>query len=288
MILNLQPSRSLDYEAMTTGEWLANCSACCVPELAGRVHARAHPVPHGDRARCWTATRPGRACAAWIGRGRRRVRVAQRAASASSATPTPACSTCTPTSRRSRRRSARTSRSSRSTTSSRASRAPRRPRSRAKGDEIRAAFELAVPGADPIAGEIDPERFEWSARVAVGLDQLVADFALDGLTYYYRGLGGNVNERVGAGLIVGNSLLTARGIPTAGEADLKTNVGHAPARPARRGRLVHRVLRARLRRGVRAHGPRRPRARRDRRRPPGAARARALPRQVRAPGSRSR
>ena len=59
---------------------------------------------------------------------------------------------------------------------------------------------------------------------AVGLDALVRDFALDGLSYYYRGLGDNVNERVGAGLIVGNSLLTARGIPTAGEGDLKTNV----------------------------------------------------------------
>ena len=35
LILNLQPTRSLDYEAMTTGEWLANCSACCVPEIAG-------------------------------------------------------------------------------------------------------------------------------------------------------------------------------------------------------------------------------------------------------------
>src|SRR5881275_2048724 len=35
VILNLQPTRSLDYEHMTTGEWLANCSACCVPELAG-------------------------------------------------------------------------------------------------------------------------------------------------------------------------------------------------------------------------------------------------------------
>jgi L-arabinose isomerase len=92
-----------------------------------------------------------------------------------------------------------------------------------KGEEIRSAFELAVPGADPIAEEIDETRFAWSARVAVGLDALVRDYALDGLTYYYRGLGDNINERVGAGLIVGNSLLTARGIPTAGEADLKTN-----------------------------------------------------------------
>ena len=53
---------------------------------------------------------------------------------------------------------------------------------------------------------------------------MVADFELDGLTYYYRGVGGNIAERVAAGLIVGNSLLTARGVPAAGEGDLKTNI----------------------------------------------------------------
>jgi L-arabinose isomerase len=58
--------------------------------------------------------------------------------------------------------------------------------------------------------------------VAAGLDRLVADFDLDGLTYYYRGLDGNEYERLGAGLIMGNSLLTARGIPASGEGDLKT------------------------------------------------------------------
>ena len=52
----------------------------------------------------------------------------------------------------------------------------------------------------------------------------MADFELDALTYYYRGIGGNEAERLGAGVIVGNSLLTARGIPTSGEADLKTNL----------------------------------------------------------------
>ena len=45
---------------------------------------------------------------------------------------------------------------------------------------------------------------------------------LQGLTYYYRGLDGNEFERLGAGLILGNSLLTARGIPASGEGDLKT------------------------------------------------------------------
>jgi L-arabinose isomerase len=93
-----------------------------------------------------------------------------------------------------------------------------------KGEEIRATFDLAEAGADPIAAEITPEVFEWSARVAVGLDRLVENFELDGLTYYYRGVAGTVAERVAAGLIVGNSLLTARGVPAAGEGDLKTNI----------------------------------------------------------------
>jgi L-arabinose isomerase len=92
------------------------------------------------------------------------------------------------------------------------------------GAEIRETFALADAGLDPIAAEITPEIFEWSARVAVGLDRLVEDFELDALTYYYRGVGGNIAERVAAGLIVGNSLLTARGVPASGEGDLKTNI----------------------------------------------------------------
>jgi L-arabinose isomerase len=94
----------------------------------------------------------------------------------------------------------------------------------AKEADIRAMFDFADPSADPIAGPIEPEQLEWSARVAAGLDRLVADFELDALTYYYRGVGGNEAERLGAGVIVGNSLLTARGIPTSGEGDLKTNL----------------------------------------------------------------
>jgi L-arabinose isomerase len=51
---------------------------------------------------------------------------------------------------------------------------------------------------------------------------LVEEFDLDGLTYYYRGVEGNLYERLGAGWILGNSLLTARGVPASGEGDLKT------------------------------------------------------------------
>src|SRR6185295_7361007 len=92
----------------------------------------------------------------------------------------------------------------------------------AKKAEARALFEFAEPGNDPIARPIHDDDFDWAARVAAGLDKLVADFDLDGLTYYYRGLDDNANERLGAGLIMGNSMLTARGIPAAGEGDLKT------------------------------------------------------------------
>lgn len=34
LILNLQPTAQLDYGRTGTGEWLANCQACCVPEIA--------------------------------------------------------------------------------------------------------------------------------------------------------------------------------------------------------------------------------------------------------------
>jgi L-arabinose isomerase len=35
VLLGLQPTATLDYANVDTGEWLANCAACCVPEIAG-------------------------------------------------------------------------------------------------------------------------------------------------------------------------------------------------------------------------------------------------------------
>lgn len=65
---------------------------------------------------------------------------------------------------------------------------------------------------------------QWAARCAVGLEALVEDFRLDSLAYYYRGLGGDLYERLGAGLILGASLLTGDGFPCAGEYDLRTSL----------------------------------------------------------------
>ncbi|MGW3117660.1 arabinose isomerase [Streptomyces sp. NPDC001107] len=68
------------------------------------------------------------------------------------------------------------------------------------------------------------EDFAWGAKVSVALDRLVEDFGLDTLAYYHRGLDGELHERLGAGMILGASLLTARGVPAAGEYELRTSV----------------------------------------------------------------
>src|SRR6202011_766322 len=93
-----------------------------------------------------------------------------------------------------------------------------------KSEEIRQTFDLAEAGIDPIAAEITPETVERSAPRAVGLDRLGEHYELDGITYAFRGAGGSIAERVAADLTVGNSLLTARGVPASGEGDLKTNL----------------------------------------------------------------
>ena len=83
------------------------------------------------------------------------------------------------------------------------------------------------PGPRPLRGRrpasID-EDFRWAAQVSLGLDRLVEDFGLDSLAYYHRGLDGEMHERLGAGMILGASLLTARGIPAVGEYELRTSL----------------------------------------------------------------
>jgi L-arabinose isomerase len=75
-----------------------------------------------------------------------------------------------------------------------------------------------------VDGSVVEDDLRWGARVSVGLDRLVEDFGLDSLAYYHRGLDGEMHERVAAGFILGASLLTARGIPAAGEYELRTSL----------------------------------------------------------------
>ena len=62
---------------------------------------------------------------------------------------------------------------------------------------------------------------ERAARTSVALDRLVEAHRLGSLAYYYMGVGNPENEDAISSIILGNSLLTARGVPMAGEMEIK-------------------------------------------------------------------
>ena len=214
VVLNLQPVAVLDYAHTDTGEWLANCSACCAPELAG-AFARAR-VPYqvvsglltgDDDTRAWREIREWLRAAGTV-RALRDARVGflghtypgmldlysdftQHHAQLGLHVEV------------------------------------------LEMDDLQACVEAATDGdlgqvlretRDMFAldDSVTDERLSWAARVAAGMDRLVEDYRLDALTYYYRGRG--AFEELGAALILGGSRLTARGVPCAGEGDLKNAV----------------------------------------------------------------
>jgi L-arabinose isomerase len=66
-----------------------------------------------------------------------------------------------------------------------------------------------------------PAELERAAKTSVALDRLVRAHDLGSLAYYYQGTGQAENEDAISSIILGNSLLTARGIPVAGEYEIK-------------------------------------------------------------------
>ena len=227
MVLNLQPRAALDYAHTDTGEWLANCSACCVPEISGAFARAAIPFrqvtgmldPEPD------VTEPSQSTwkeieewceAAKVVHHQRRARIGYLGHpfhgmldmysdftqhQAQLGTHIEVLEMCDLEAR---------------VTAATDDEILR------KGEQTREIFDISEDSpSDPLAKKPAPEQLDWAYRVAVGLDHLVEDFDLDGLAYYYRGVGGNLYEWLGAGVILGCSLLTARGIPCSGEADLK-------------------------------------------------------------------
>jgi len=62
---------------------------------------------------------------------------------------------------------------------------------------------------------------ERAARTSLALDALVQKHDLGSMAYYHKGTGSPENEDVITSIILGTSLLTARGVPVAGEYEIK-------------------------------------------------------------------
>jgi L-arabinose isomerase len=86
--------------------------------------------------------------------------------------------------------------------------------------EIKERIDLFQESFD-IQPDCPKDELEKAAITSVALDNLVEKYKLGSMAYFYSGTGNSENEEAISSIILGNSLLTARGIPVAGEYEVK-------------------------------------------------------------------
>ena len=87
-------------------------------------------------------------------------------------------------------------------------------------DEIRSKIQEFHTAFD-VAPECENTEVERAAQTSVALDRMVKTRNLGSLAYYYEGEPGNEYENMVTSIIAGNTLLTGRNIPVAGECEVK-------------------------------------------------------------------
>lgn len=219
IILNLSPVAAIDYTAFNqmgnrttmTGEWLANCGACPVPEIANvfnRARIDFHQITgqlHDD-PQCWNEVD------AWIDAARvaaimfhNRLGVMGHYYSGMLDIYSDLTQQCAHFGGH---------------------------MEIIEVDELSALRREVSPQEIDLrvalfqsTFEIQPEcplpELQRAARTSVALDRLAEIHDLGSLAYYYMGTGNAENEDSISSIILGNSLLTARGIPVAGEMEIK-------------------------------------------------------------------
>ncbi|GAB4364295.1 MAG: L-fucose/L-arabinose isomerase family protein [Spirochaetales bacterium] len=218
VVLNIQPVAAIDYESFNslgdrgvmTGEWLAHCQACCVPEIASVFHRAGIPFSlvtgYLQDAQTWESIEEW-VQAAHVLKGMRenRMRVmghyyggmldvytdmtAQLAAFGGHIELIEMDELA-------------------------------EIRKKVGGQEIEGKLEEFHTRFD-VAPECEKSELERAARTSVALDTLVQRHRLGSLAYYYEGQPGNEHEDIITSVIVGNTLLTGSHVPVAGECEIK-------------------------------------------------------------------
>jgi len=219
IVLNLSPSEAIDYDAFNamtdrtamTGEWLAFCSACPVPEIANvfrRVGIRFHQVtgmlyhdPIVEREiREWveaakvmyTMAHNRLGCMGHYYSGMLDIYTDLTQQYASFGGHIELIEVEELASRRRQVSAAERER---------------------RVQHFYEAFDVQPDCPVP--------ELQKAAVTSVALDRLAEDYRLGSMAYYYKGTGNPDNEEAINTIILGNSLLTARGIPVAGEYEIK-------------------------------------------------------------------
>jgi L-arabinose isomerase len=213
LLLNLQPTPSMDHESFDTGQWLAYCGACPIPEIANtfrRLGVETASVSgYLTEDLAWTKVQ------SWVAGARARAALRTgRHGLLGHLYPGMMDVSSDPT----------------LVSSNFGGHVEileiddlRVLVEQVKASETSDRMEL-TRSLFSVDETVVDEDFRWAAQVSVAMDRLVDDFDLDSLAYYHRGLDGEIHERVAAGMILGASLLTARGVPCCGEYELRTSI----------------------------------------------------------------
>jgi L-arabinose isomerase len=219
LVLNLQPTGAIDYTTFNalgnrtqmTGEWLAYCSACPVPEIAS-VFRRSGVAFHQVTGTlepddlCWTQLDDWLAAAqVMVGMEHNRLGLMGHYYGGMLDVYTDLTQHLSTfgghidlieSGELAERRKAVTR------------------------DEVDNRVE-AIRSAFDVQADCPQSELERASRTSVALDALVADHRLGSMAYYDTGAGAPEVEDAISSIILGTSLLTARGIPVAGEYEVK-------------------------------------------------------------------
>jgi L-arabinose isomerase len=218
LILNLQPQAAIDYDTFNhlpdrtamTGEWLAFCSACPLPEIAN-VFSRAGIAFHqvtgvlGDDA-VWSEIE------AWMQAARVMKALADNRLGLLGHYYSGMLDIMTDVTQVSITFGCHIEQLEVDELSA--------IRATVSEAEIAKRIELFRSHFD-VQPDCAQEELARAARTSVALDRFTTAHNLQSLAYYYMGSGVPANEDTMSSIILGTSLLTARGVPVAGEYEVK-------------------------------------------------------------------